>query len=84
MNLDGVYFFQMSAEHFPFYIRERTDFNIPLSAVHNELSSVYGDQARSLRTAENIPICMVNYMARLVKKDKKKHGKNGKRIMQEG
>ncbi|CAF5022274.1 unnamed protein product, partial [Rotaria sp. Silwood1] len=42
----------MSTENFRFYIEVRTELNIPPSAIHNELSSVYGDQASSLRTVQ--------------------------------
>lgn len=42
----------MSTENFRFYIKMRTELDIPPSTIHNELSSVYGDQAPSLRTVQ--------------------------------
>ena len=52
MNPDSVCLFQMNAENCRFYIRGRSDLNIPLKTAHNELSSVYGYQAHSLQTDE--------------------------------
>ncbi|CAF3957146.1 unnamed protein product, partial [Rotaria sp. Silwood1] len=43
---------KMSTENFRFYIKVRTELHIPPSAIHNELSSVYGDQVPSLRTVQ--------------------------------
>ncbi|CAF3709708.1 unnamed protein product [Rotaria sp. Silwood1] len=42
----------MSTENFRFYIKVRTELNIPPSVIHNELFSVYGDEAPSLRTVQ--------------------------------
>ena len=42
----------MSAENFRFYIKVRTALNIQARIIHDELNSVYGDQAPSLRTVE--------------------------------
>ncbi len=44
--------FRMSAENFHFYIKVRTTLNIQSRIIHDELNSVYGDQASSLRTVE--------------------------------
>lgn len=46
------FLFGMSAENFRFYIKVRTALNIPSWTIHEELNSVYGDQAPSLRTVE--------------------------------
>ncbi|CAF1392730.1 unnamed protein product [Rotaria sordida] len=42
----------MSTENFRFYIKVRTALNIQARIIHNELYSVYGDQAPSLTTVE--------------------------------
>ncbi|CAF1562328.1 unnamed protein product, partial [Rotaria sp. Silwood1] len=42
----------MSTENFRFYIKTRTALNIQARIIHDELYSVYGDQAPSLRTVE--------------------------------
>ncbi|CAF3770587.1 unnamed protein product [Rotaria sp. Silwood1] len=42
----------MSTENVRFYIKVCTELNTSPSALHNELSSVYGDQAPSLRTVQ--------------------------------
>jgi len=42
----------MSTENFRFYIKMRTALNIQARIIHDELYSVYGDQAPSLRTVE--------------------------------
>lgn len=42
----------MSAENFRFDIKVRTALNIQARIIHDELNSVYSDQAPSLRTAE--------------------------------
>jgi transposase len=42
----------MSTENVRFYIKVRTELHIPPSAIHNELSSVYGDQAPALKTVQ--------------------------------
>ena len=42
----------MSAENFRFYIKVRTALNIQARIIYDELYSVYGDQAPSLRTVE--------------------------------
>jgi hypothetical protein len=41
-----------STENFRFYIKVSTALKIPPSAIHNELSSVYGDQAPALKTVQ--------------------------------
>jgi transposase len=42
----------MSTENFRFYIKVRTALNIQARIIYDELYSVYGDQAPSLRTVE--------------------------------
>ncbi|CAF1525642.1 unnamed protein product, partial [Rotaria sp. Silwood1] len=42
----------MSTENFRFYIKTRTALNIQARIIHDELYSVYGDQAPSLRIVE--------------------------------
>ena len=42
----------MSAENFRFYIKVHTVLNIQARIIYDELYSVYGDQAPSLRTVE--------------------------------
>ncbi|CAF1689988.1 unnamed protein product, partial [Adineta ricciae] len=42
----------MSTENFRFYIKVRTALNIQARVIFDELYSVYGDQAPSLRTTE--------------------------------
>lgn len=42
----------MDKEHFRFYIRVRTALQIQPTAIHNELHTVFGDQAPPLRTVQ--------------------------------
>ena len=42
----------MTTENFRFYIKVRTAFHIQARIIHNELYTVYGDEAPSLRTVE--------------------------------
>ena len=42
----------MNAENFRFYIKVRTALNIQARIIYDELYSVYGDRAPSLRTVE--------------------------------
>ncbi|CAF2517191.1 unnamed protein product [Rotaria sp. Silwood2] len=42
----------MTTENFRFYIKVRTALNIPARVIHDELNSVYGDEAPGLSTVE--------------------------------
>ena len=42
----------MSTENFRFYIKTRNALNIQVRIIHDELYSVYGGQAPSIRTVE--------------------------------
>ncbi len=42
----------MNKENYRFYIKVRTALNIQAKVIHDELYSVFGDQAPSLRTVE--------------------------------
>jgi len=44
--------FQMSKENFRFYIKVRTALDVQARVIHDELYSVYGDQAPGLSTVE--------------------------------
>jgi len=51
-NFGPIFLFQMSTENFRFYIKVRTALNIQARIIHDELYSVYGDQAPSLTTVK--------------------------------
>ena len=48
----------MNKENFRFYIQVRTALNIPATTIYDELYSVHGDQAPSLRTVKRWAKCV--------------------------
>ena len=51
-----IFLFQMTTENFRFYIMVRTALHIQTRIIHDELYTVYGDEASSLGTVERWPM----------------------------
>ena len=52
INFSIIFLFQMTTENFRFYIMVRTALHIQTRIIHDELYTVYGDEAPSLGTVE--------------------------------